>query len=100
MINVAKDMAIDAVGLPACRLRRLEKSGVGTARRLCREAIVGTGEAHIGFASTDTVLKAPLTLFNGGTSGVETRVFVHSAIAVPSLMPLVATGKISPGKTG
>jgi hypothetical protein len=94
-ISVAEGLAIDPVGLPACSLRQLKRSGIGMARRHCRKAIIGSGVAHIGFASSDTTLEAPLTIFNGGTSGGETRVFVHSAIAAPGLMPLVAIGKIA-----
>ncbi len=100
LVNVAKDVAIDTAGLPACPLRRLESSRVAAARRLCHEAIVGGGVAHIGFASSETIVEAPLTLFNGGTSGGETRLFVHSAISVPQPIPLVAIGKISPEQNG
>jgi hypothetical protein len=87
-------------GLPACRLRLLESIGVGMARRQCRKAIVGSGVAHIGVASSETVLKTPLTLFNGGTAGGEVRLLIHTAIAVPGPMPLVSTVKISRRQDG
>jgi hypothetical protein len=94
IVDVPENVAIDATGLPACRLRQLEGRGIGAARRLCRKAIVGSGVAGVGFASSGTTVEAPLTLFNGGTSGGETRVFVHGAIAVPDPIPMVGTVKI------
>jgi hypothetical protein len=94
IVDIAKNVSIDASGLPACRLQLLESRGTAAARHLCRKAIVGSGVAHIGLASSETTLKAPLTLFNGGTSGGETRLFVHSAIAVPNPLPVVSTVKI------
>jgi hypothetical protein len=94
IVDIPKDVSIDTAELPACPRRRLESGGVAAARRLCRKAIVGSGMAHIGFASSDTTIEAPLTLFNGGSSSGKTKLFVHSAIAASDLMPLVSTVKI------
>jgi hypothetical protein len=99
-VDVLKDVRVDAAGLPACPRRKLEGNGVAAARRLCRKAIVGSGVAHIGFASSDVVIKSPLTLFNGGGSGGETTLFVHSAIFAPGPMPLVGTVKIQRKHSG
>lgn len=94
IIDIDEGVAVDTTGLPTCRLRLLKSRGVAAARRLCRKAIVGSGVAHIGFASSETIVEAPLTFFNGGTSGGETRLFVHSAIAAPNPVPVVSTVKI------
>lgn len=94
VIDVDEDLAVDANGLPACRRHLLESHGLAAARRLCRAAIVGSGMAHVGLASSEAILKAPLTLFNGGTSNGETRLFVHSAIGAPSPVPVVSSVKI------
>jgi hypothetical protein len=94
IIDVPEDVGINAAGLPACPRRKLAGSGVAAARRLCRKAIVGSGMAHIGFTSSDAIIESPLTLFNGGGSGGETRLFVHGAIFVPSPMPLIGMVKI------
>jgi hypothetical protein len=94
IVDVAKNVSIDASGLSACRLRLLKRSGIAAARRLCGKAIVGGGVAHIGLASSETTLKAPLTLFNGGTTGDETRLFVHSAIGAPHPLAMVSTVRI------
>lgn len=92
--NVGEGVAIDAVGLPACPLRKLEGRGVSAARQACRDAIVGSGVAHMGLASSESTVRAPLTLFNGGASGGVTRLYVHSSIAVPRAVPLVGVVKI------
>lgn len=94
IIDVDEDVAVDAKGLPACRRHLLESHGVAAVRRLCRAAIVGSGMAHVGLASSEAILEAPLTLFNGGTSNGETRLFVHSAIGAPNPVPVVSSVKI------
>jgi hypothetical protein len=94
IIDVTKNVSIDATGLPACEPRLLESRGVAVLRRLCGKAIVGTGVAHVGLASSETTLKAPLTLFNGGTYGGEAKLFVHSAIGAPNPVPVVSRGTI------
>ncbi len=100
IVDIPKDVGIDTAGLPACARQKLEGKRVAAARRLCRKAIVGSGVAHIGFASSDAVIESPLTLFSGGSSGGETRLFVHGAISVPGLMPLVGTVKIQRRHSG
>lgn len=90
IVDADKDVALDASGLPVCRRRLLESRDVADARRLCRGAIVGTGVAHVGLASSETILKAPLTLFNGGTFGGETKLFVQSAVGTPNRVPVVS----------
>ena len=94
VIDVDKDVAVDANGLPVCSRKLLESHGVAAARHLCGAAIVGRGMAHVGLASSETILEASFTLFNGGTSKGETRLFVHSAIGAPNPVPVVSSVKI------
>lgn len=88
-------LAIDPRGLPACGLRGLQRRGVAAARDFCREAIVGAGMSHVGFARTGARVAAPLTLFNGGTEDGITTLFIHSAVPVPEPVPVVSVMKIS-----
>lgn len=90
IVDVAKNVSIDATGLPTCGLQLLESRGVAAARRLCGKAIVGSGVAHVGLASSESTLKTPLTLYNGGVSGGDTRLFVHGAIGAPNPAPVVS----------
>jgi len=100
IVDTDKDVTIDTVGLPACPLRRLRSLGTAEARQACREAIVGAGVAHIGFTSSEDKVTAPLTFFNGGTSDGTTRLFVHSAIAIPDPVSVIAVAKIRRRGTG
>jgi hypothetical protein len=100
VVDVDKDVALDASGLPACRRRLLESRNVASARRLCGKAIVGSGVAHVGLASSEATLRAPLTVFNGGTSGGETRLFIQSAIGKSKLAPVVGSVKIQRTDSG
>jgi hypothetical protein len=78
-VTLDEGIRVDTRGLAICSQRRLEHLAVAAARSACRRAIVGRGVARAGLASSGTVLRAPLTLFNGGTSAGVTRLFVHSA---------------------
>jgi hypothetical protein len=93
-------VAIDARGLPACRLRDLQRRRVAAARNFCREAIVGSGVSHIGFAQTGERVAAPLTLFNGGAKNGVTTLFVHSVVAAPEPVPMVGVMMISSAGKG
>jgi hypothetical protein len=100
IVAIAKDVSVDVDGLPRCQLRSLESSGVAAARHLCRKAVVGSGIAHVGFASSEEVVKVPLTLFNGGASDGGIRLLVHGAIALPNPTPVVGVAKIQKRQDG
>lgn len=93
VVTLDQGLKIDTNGLAACPRRRLERLDVAGARKACREAIVGHGVARVGLASAETTIKAPLTLFNGGTSAGVTRLFAHSATEAAG-GALVAVGQI------
>lgn len=93
IVAVEQGITIDTEGLATCARRRLERLDMARARRACRKAIVGHGVARVGLASSGGVLRAPLTLFNGGTSAGVTRLFVHSAAGMLG-GPLVAAAQI------
>lgn len=90
MVVVDEGVRLDTKGLGSCPRRRLENVDFRQGRSACREAIVGRGVARIGLASSETTLKTPLTLFNGGASSGETRLFVRGATGDA----LVAVGKV------
>jgi hypothetical protein len=92
-VALEEGIRLDTTGLTTCGRRQLEHLAVAAARSACRRAIVGRGAARAGLASSGTVLRAPLTLFNGGTSAGVTRLFVHSAGGAGG-SALVAVAKI------
>lgn len=91
--TVGRGIRVDAKRLATCSQRRLEHMAVATGRNVCRRTIVGRGVARVGLASFGTVLRAPLTLFNRGTSAGVTRLFIHSPTAAASSV-FVAVGQI------
>lgn len=95
-VTVALDdgVKIDTEGLVACPRKRLVRLDAAGARRACGKAIVGNGTAHVGFASSESVVRAPFTLFNGGTSGDMTRLVVQSVVDTPEPTTLVGVAKI------
>jgi hypothetical protein len=92
-VAVGRGIRINTAGLASCTRRRLESLDAAAARHDCRGAIVGHGVARVGLASSGSVLRAPLTLFNGGASDGVTRLFVHNS-AEATGGPLVAVAKI------
>ena len=93
-VAVERGIRVDTEGLAVCPRRRLERLSAAAARRVCRSAIVGHGVARVGLASSDTVFRVHLVLFNGGTSAGVTRLFVHGSAEAAGVGPLVAVAKI------
>jgi hypothetical protein len=89
--QIDRHVEIETDGLSACGRRKLEGLGFAEARRLCRAALVGTGMARVVFESPSAYADGPLSVFNGGTRGGETRLLVH-AIAAPGQ---IAVGSVT-----
>jgi hypothetical protein len=110
IVDLDRNVSIDAEGLPVCRAILLRVSDVAGARRVCRKAIVGSGSARFGFVSStqspptgtvqlrselDSVASSRLTLFNGGVANGTVTLFIHALVSDPNPKPLVATVKIA-----
>jgi len=97
-IDIDKTLAVDAVGLPVCRRAQLEATNSATARRACREAIIGSGEAEVEVAfpeQTPFRSTGPLILFNGGVHGGVTTVLLHAYVDVPAPTAIVTKATIA-----
>ncbi len=75
--------AIDNRGLPICRRGRVRSLAPRAAQRVCRAAIIGTGTVSVGIEGA-LARPVPLVLFNGGTAGGTTRVYLQAANSTPS----------------
>jgi hypothetical protein len=96
-IDFDKNGTVDARGLPVCKLSRLA-GGEEQLPVLCRKSIVGTGEALVEYRTpTQGSIKVPvlLRLFNGGTRGGTTTLFIQSFIPVGNPTPTIATVKVT-----
>jgi hypothetical protein len=103
VIDVDKNIHVNATGLPICRGSQLEARDTKAARRICGKAIVGTGSGVVEIAFPEQkpiVVSSPLTMFNGGVKGGKTTIFVHAFITVPVPAAIVTTVKITPIRRG
>ena len=98
-VEIDKNAAIDARGLPVCPFGSLTKSTAAAARRVCRRSLVGTGVAHIG-APQEEPIRANLSLFNGGTADGVTKLLIHGDLASGAAEPIVSAMRIRPVARG
>jgi hypothetical protein len=78
--------ALDTTGLGVCTTGKLRATTVATARRVCRDAIVGEGVGHgiIKFPEQAPIpVSSPLTLFNGPKEHGFYTVIGHGYLDVP-----------------
>jgi hypothetical protein len=105
-VEVDKDFAVNAEGLPVCHLSQLVARSTSTASRACRGAIVGRGfaEAEVALPEQPSFrARGPLLFFNGGVHGKTTLLYVHLYAAVPAPTAIVAVVhlmKIRNGRLG
>jgi hypothetical protein len=103
VVDIDKNGAVNARGLPTCRRGQLEARDTKAAKRVCRKAIVGNGkvDVQINFPEQRSITAhSPLTLFNGGAKGRKTTLFIHSFITVPVPAAIVTTVTIKKVRKG
>src|SRR3954454_24329938 len=104
--EIDRTLAVDAIGLPTCRKSQLEASSSATARKVCGDAIVGSGTAEVEVAFPEQKpfrSTGPLLLFNGGVHGRTTNVLLHAYVDVPAPTAIVVKAtvtRISRGRFG
>jgi hypothetical protein len=97
-LEVDKTIAVDAVGLPACTIGRIQSSTSATAKRACASAIVGSGTAEVEVAfpeQTPFRSTGPVLLFNGGVKGATTTVLIHAYVNVPAPTAIVTKALVT-----
>ncbi len=97
-IDVDETIALDAVGLPACRQSQLEATNTATAKRVCGAAIVGSGKAEVQVSFPDQTpfsARGPVLAFNGGVKGKTTTVLLHAYVAVPAPTAVVVRASVT-----
>ncbi len=94
ILDTGRTGAIETKGVPACSKGKLEATSTAAAERACRGAIVGRGstEVRVAFPESEPfTAKGPLVIFNGGTKGGKTLIFIHAYVAVPAPTAIVET---------
>jgi hypothetical protein len=86
VVDFDRDGRLSVGGLPTCAPETIISATVAEARRLCRGAIVGTGEveADVGLATGIVTARSPLTIFNGPPVGGNPTAVIHARTNVPS----------------
>jgi hypothetical protein len=86
VVDIDKDVKINARGLPSCKARQLQAQNTAAAKKVCGKTILGNGNAHVEIAFPEQPpirIASPLTVFNGGESGGKVKLLIHVFITVP-----------------
>ncbi len=86
VVDIDKDVKINAKGYPSCKAGQLEARPTPAAKKACGKTILGSGNAHVEIAFPEQPpikIASPLTVFNGGESGGKVKLLIHVFITVP-----------------
>ena len=101
VIDFDRNGLVQTKGLPICRPAQLENTTAPQARKVCKNAIVGTGTSDALIAFPDQAplpASSPLTIFNGPRMGGNPSVIVHAYLTIPAPTTFVIPSPIT--KTG
>ena len=103
ILETDKDGFVDTKGIPICSAGKLQSRDTKAAEAACPTAIIGSGETdvEISFPEQNPIpAHSKLLVFNGGTSGGKTTLYIHAYITVPTPAAIVTTVKISKHPNG
>ncbi|HEX8689705.1 MAG TPA: hypothetical protein VF729_05635 [Solirubrobacterales bacterium] len=103
VVDIDKDVKINAGGLPSCTGGRLEAQDTRGARKACGKAVLGSGNARVEIAFPEQPpikIPSPLTVFNGGEKGGKITLLIHVFITVPVPAAIVTQVTIQRKGTG
>jgi hypothetical protein len=93
IIDFDRTLKVNATGLPSCKQSQLLAQSTAAAKRVCGEAIVGSGSAEVEVEFPEQKpfsAKGELVAFNGGVHGGKTILFIHTYVNVPAPTAVVA----------
>jgi hypothetical protein len=102
-IDLDRNIAIDAEGVPVCRLRTSLGRRLGKLRKACRSATVGGGNAdlEVAFSEEKPIRESrTLTLYNSGLKGGVVSLYGVASINVPKPQAIVIPIEIKKIDTG
>jgi hypothetical protein len=97
IVETDKNGAIDTKGVPVCKSGQLQSRDTKAAEKVCKSAIIGSGQTsvEIEFPEQSPIpVNSKLLVFNGGTAGGKTTLYIHAYITVPTPAAIVTTVKI------
>ncbi len=92
-----KHTGVYTKGLPTCTTAKLQNTLTAQAKRLCRSAIIGSGQAgaEIAFPEQEPFFaKAPLVIFNGPPKNGHPVFIFHAYAHVPAPTTFITTAEI------
>ncbi len=95
--------SLRTAGLRACTSDELQSTTVAQARKVCADALVGKGEAHVLVRSPEgqpTPVSVPITLFNGPRVRGDPSILAHAYLSVPAPTTYVVPVVIEPIRNG
>ncbi len=97
-IETDKNGAINVKGYPTCKSSQIQSTDTKHALEACKPALIGTGttQAEVEFEESPPVLvNSKLLVFNGGTKGGVTTLYVHAYFSAPVTGAIVTTVKVT-----
>ena len=98
-----KNAAVNVKGYPSCSSGQLQATSTASAKKACGDAIIGSGSGTISVVFPEQAPipgNAPITVFNGGTSGGKTTFYIHTYLTQPITTAVVTTVKITKAGNG
>jgi hypothetical protein len=106
VIELDRNIAIDPIGLPACKPLLVKEDDIRGAEMDCKDALVGTGQVEVNIAFPE---QAPISVssdvlaFNAGRARGKVKLLLHAYLSAPVsaaiVIPVVAS-RTSRGRFG
>jgi len=97
-LEIDRNVALDAQGLPACGLKKIKGATTSQALKACRPALVGEGKMDFVVAYPEQSPLPPashVAMFNAGIKDGKTTIYIHAYLSYPVSEPVVMTIKAS-----
>jgi hypothetical protein len=97
-LDLDKTIQVSAKGLPVCKEAQLVARTTADAKKVCADAIIGSGEGEVEVALPEQkpfAARGRLLFFNGGVHGGTTLLFVHTYVYVPAPTAVVVPVKLT-----
>ncbi len=101
--DIDKDVKINVKGFPFCKSGELTARDTKAAMKVCGDAVLGSGVAHIEVAFPEQkpiLVTSPITIFSGGESGGKVKLLIHVFLTVPVPAAIVTDVTITKKGTG
>lgn len=92
---------LNTKGLPVCKSAQLQSTTTAVAKKACKDALIGTGEAEAEIALPEQApfsASGPMLIFNGPGKGAKRTLLIHVYAFVPAPTTFVTAALIATTK--